>query len=206
MLTNESTYIILTWDPLKCNLHSIFINSSTDIRDCFSFAKPDQILRATSLYCGHCYGSMLWDLSSEMAGMYFRSWNTCVKLAWNVPRSTHTYLVNHLLAVNHSSLREQLLVRYVRFFQKLQKSKSSPVQLLVNIVARDIRSTTGRNLSLIQTETGLDPWKTSAHQVNEALRRESVPDEDNWRLPLLCQFLTRREEMEANLEVYRLIR
>ena len=143
---------------------------------------------------------MLWDLSSDMAGMYFRSWNTCVKLAWNVSRSTHTYLVNHLLAVNHSSLREQLLVRYVRFFQKLQKSKSSPVQLLVNIVARDIRSTTGRNLSLIQTETGLDPWKTSAHQVNEALVRESVPDEDNWRLPLLCQFLTRREEMETNLE------
>ena len=72
----------------------MFINSSTDIRDCFSFAKPDQILRATSLYCGHCYGSMLWDLSSEMAGMFYRSWNTCVKLAWNVPRSTHTYLLS----------------------------------------------------------------------------------------------------------------
>ena len=179
---------------------AMFINSSTDIRDCFSFAKPDQILRATSLYCGHCYGSMLWDLSSEMAGMFFRSWNTCVKLAWNVPRSTHTYLVNHLLAVNHSSFREQLLVRYWKFFQKLKKSKSSPVQLLANIVSRDIRTTTGRNLNFIQTETGLDPWRTSAQEVGESLVREPVPDQDQWRLPLLCQFLNQRDELETSLE------
>ena len=49
-----------------------FIANSTDIRDIFQFANPDQILRATNLYCGHCYGSMLWDLSSEMAGQFFQ--------------------------------------------------------------------------------------------------------------------------------------
>ena len=135
-----------------------------------------------------------------MAGMFFRSWNTCVKLAWNVPRSTHTYLVNHLLAVNHSSFREQLLVRYWKFFQKLKKSKSSPVQLLANIVSRDIRTTTGRNLNFIQTETGLDPWRTSAQEVGESLVREPVPDQDQWRLPLLCQFLNQRDELETSLE------
>ena len=85
-----------------------FINTSSDIIDIFRFAHPDQVLRAISLYCGHCYGSMLWDLSSELAGQFFISWKTSVKIAWRVPRGTHTYLVNHLFAINHSSFREQL--------------------------------------------------------------------------------------------------
>ena len=143
---------------------------------------------------------MLWDLSSEMAGQFFRSWNTSVKLAWRVPRSTHTYLVNHLLAINHSSFREQLLVRYVKFFKKLKNSKSTPVQLLANVVSRDVRSTTGKNLLLIESESGLDPWTASEESVREALKRNPVPDQDLWRLPLLCQFLMKRQDMEVIME------
>ena len=92
-----------------------FINTSSDIFDGFSFAHPDQVLRAISLYCGHGYRLMLWDLSSKAAGRFFRYWNIPVKIAWRVPRCTHTYLVKHLLAVNHSSLREQLLVSCQRY-------------------------------------------------------------------------------------------
>ena len=177
-----------------------FINSSNDLLEIFSFAHPDQILKTLSVYCGHCYGSMLWDLSSEMAGQFFRSWNTSVKLCWNVPRATHTYLVNHLLAINHFSFREQLLVRYVKFFGKLKNSKSAPVKILANIVARDIRSTTGKNLHLIEEESGLDPWTSSEQSIRESLARQPVPPEDEWRLPLLCKYLMTRREMEALLE------
>ena len=174
-----------------------FIDTSTNVRDIFSFAHPDQILSAINLYCSHCYGSMLWDLSSEMAGQFFRAWSTAVKLAWEVPRSTHTYLVNHLLSVNHASFREQILVRYLNFFRKLRKSKATPVKFLAQIVARDIRSTTGRNLHLIQEEANIDPW---AKDVEVRLHREPVPNEDMWRLPLLCKLLIQRKEMEVNME------
>ena len=143
---------------------------------------------------------MLWDLSSECSGQFFRSWSTTVKLAWRVPRSTHTYLVNHFLAANHFSFKEQLLIRYVKFFHKLLKSKAEPVQILANVVARDIRSTTGKNLLLIERETSLDPWIANGHHVKESLHRTPVPAEDMWRLPLLNQFLTRRQELEALLE------
>ena len=44
-----------------------FINNSVDILDMFKFAHPDQVLRAINVYCGHCYGSMLWDLSSAVS-------------------------------------------------------------------------------------------------------------------------------------------
>ena len=88
----------------------------------------------------------------------------------------------------------------MNFFQKLLKSKAAPVQLLANIVARDVRSTTGRNLQLIEKESGLDPWTTNGYHVKEALHRTPVPAQDVWRLPLLNQFLTRRNELEALLE------
>ena len=114
----------------------MFINNSTDIRDTFSFAKPDQILKATSLYCCHLYGAMLWDISGEMCGQFCRCWNTAVKLAWQVPWGTHTYLVNNVLGVQHTSIEEQILVRFVKFFKKLRESKSEKIQLLANIVGK----------------------------------------------------------------------
>ena len=113
--------------------------------------------------------------------------------------------MNHFFAVNHFSFEEQLLTRYVNFFQKLLKSKASPVKLLVNVVARDIRSTTGKNLQLIERKTGLNPWTTNANLVKEALKRPPVPNEDMWRLPLLDKFLIRRKEQEVQLEDTRAI-
>ena len=86
-----------------------FFDTSTDIRETFSFANPDQVLSAINLYAGHFYGSMLWDFSSDMCGQLFKCWITCVKLVWDVPRSTHTYLVDNLLATNHLSVKKQLL-------------------------------------------------------------------------------------------------
>ena len=70
-----------------------FIGTSTDIRETFSFAHPDQVLNAVNIYVSHFYGAMLWDFTSDICGQFYRSWNTCVKLAWDIPRSTHTYLV-----------------------------------------------------------------------------------------------------------------
>ena len=39
------------------------------------------------------YGAMTWPLFSQKAQQVFNCWSTCVKLAWGVPKATHTYLV-----------------------------------------------------------------------------------------------------------------
>ena len=70
-----------------------FISSSNDIRNMFNFALPGQILSAINVYSAHFYGAMLWDLFGDMAGQVYRSWNTCVKLVWDLPRSTHNYIL-----------------------------------------------------------------------------------------------------------------
>ena len=177
-----------------------FIDTSTDIRETFSFAHPDQVLSAVNLYAGHFYGGMLWDFTSNMCNQMFNSWNVCVKLAWNVPRSTHTYLVDNFLGINHLSIKRQLLSRYVKFFKGLLKSKSREVQILSNIVARDVRSVTGRNLRLLETETGLDPWKATSIDIRDNIPISQIPNHDVWRIPLLCRLLYQRQEMATNCE------
>ena len=68
-----------------------FIQESVDIRETFAFANPVEVLRAVKVYASSFYGSMLWDLQGNLAKQVFHAWNTCVKLAWHVPRQTHTY-------------------------------------------------------------------------------------------------------------------
>ena len=179
-----------------------FIDKSVNIRECFSFADPVQILKAVQVYAGDGYGSMLWNLYGEEAGKYFRTWDTCVKLTWNVSRATHGYVVDNLLAADFKNFREQILVRYVKFVRKLLSSKSDEVRLLANLVGRDAQSNTGNNLTRLWLETGLDPWSRSMDMFSQALTkaRRQVPAQDIWRLEFLEKLLKRRSQLESNLE------
>ena len=50
------------------------------------------------------------------------------------------------------------MVRYLKFFRGLLKSPTREVLIMANIAARDVRSTVGKNLHFIQTESGKDLW------------------------------------------------
>ena len=123
-----------------------------------------------------------------------------MKLVWDVPRSTHTYLVDNFLAINHISVKKQLLSRYVNFFRSLLNSKSKEVMVLANVVSRDMRSVTGKNLLFIERESGLDPWKSSSANVRNMLPNSKVPEADMWRLPLLCKYIYLRKDMKIQSE------
>ena len=88
---------------------AIFIQNSTDIREMFHFAHPAQVLQAVNVYASHFYGSMLWNLYGPGANQVLRSWNTCAKLAWGVPRWTHNYFVEHVLSCGIPSARQRIL-------------------------------------------------------------------------------------------------
>ena len=71
---------------------------------------------------------------------------------------------------------------------------------MANLAGRDKSSTTGRNLALLATETGLNPWSAVPASVREKLKLSNVPQCDEWRLPVLKSFLDRRHQMEYNME------
>ena len=58
-----------------------FIDRTSDIRETFGFAHPEQILKAGQVYASDVYGFMLYDLSSQSSQSHLKSWNTFVKLA-----------------------------------------------------------------------------------------------------------------------------
>ena len=177
-----------------------YIESAVQIQETFGFANPPEILQAVQTYAGHWYGSMLWDLNGEMAGQISRSWSTSVKMAWDVPRSTHTWLVDNLLGSGFFSVKQQLVGRYVNFVSGLLKSVSPEVKTVANMVARCARSTTGKNMMSIQRETGLDPWRSQAWMVRGKISKAEVPVGEGWRVQYLAKLLQARKEMETKCQ------
>ena len=174
-----------------------FIETSVQIRETFGFARPEEILRAVQVYGGHWYGSMLWDLFGDKVGQLCRSWSTCVKLAWDLPRSTHTYLVEDVLAKDYLTVKQQLVGRFTNFFRSLLKSKSIEICVVANMVGRCAQSTTGGNLIRIHRETGQDPWKQPAWKVRDGITRAEVPPQEGYRVQYLRKLITARSELRT---------
>ena len=176
-----------------------FIQKSTEVRETFAFAKPNQILQCVTTYCTSMYGAMTWPLFSDKASQVFNCWSTCVKLAWDVPRATHKYFVDNLLAGGTPSLRSSILARYMKFFHSLRLSNSLAVRVVANLCSKDVRSATGSNLTNIAKEVKLDPVWDQVTKVKNALlsMKTLVPRVDGWRVGCLQKFLAQRHKMTA---------
>ena len=180
---------------------AIFIRKSLEIREQFSFAKPENIMQAVQIFCMYAYGSMLWDLSSQVAEQYFKSWNACVKLVHGLPRNTFTYLVEGFLSGSQVSLRNQALSRYPGFYRGLLNSPSKEVKMLARMVSRDPRSTTCRNLKYLEQKTKLkDPEFCSSWKVRDALPVQNVPEKETWRLGMLSTLMKIKREKYLDVE------
>ena len=114
--------------------------------------------------------------------MFVNAWRTGHKLAWEVPRSCHTYLVQEVLAPHVGELNVSLLLKHVGFFRSLITSPSSEVVVVALLAARDVRSNLGKNLALVREASGLDPWLASTGQLRAALGRAEA---DHWPAGLL---------------------
>ena len=117
---------------------------------------------------------MLWDMEGEAACQYFNSWNTAIKLAWDCPRGTRTYLVQQVLACGTSSARTDILTRYSKFFKGLRNSPSREVAVLANFIARDRRSVTGSNVQLVMLKSGCNVWTDSPGKVRAGLMKKET--------------------------------
>ena len=119
-----------------------------------------------------------------------------MKMACQVPRQTHTYFVDHLLSCNHTSVRTDILTRYVKFVKGLQASPSMEVAVMCGVVSGDVRSTTGCNLNEIGWEVGLNPQSISLGRVKEVLgeRLSPIAEVEKWRVGYLGKLLQVRGE------------
>ena len=130
-----------------------------------------------------------------MANQVYNSWGTAVRLAWSVPRATRSYLVEQVLSPGITSVRVDILAKYVGFYRSLRNSPSPEVSFMAYLVGRDRRTVTGRNLCLVQDETGLNPWLESPAKVKKVLAnvKVEIPAGDYWRLGYLGTLLEQRQ-------------
>ena len=92
--------------------------------------------------------------------------------------------------------RVDISARYAKFFQDLRRSPCHEVAVLASIVGRDLRSTTGSNLRLVEESSGLNPWEYSSARVKKELIERGtveVPVQEHWRVSYLAKLLERRQ-------------
>ena len=173
---------------------AVFIDKSHLLREQFSFAHPIEVLQAVSIYCCDHYGAMIWDLGSNMTIQYYNAWNTCIKLAWGVPRSTHRYFLDYL-AGGLMSFKRDLLTRFAGFYKALLSSPNREVCIMARVAAKDIRSCTARNLRLVEDFSGGETWRSSRNKISAGMKvnEVDVPVEEDWRISLLGKLLERRD-------------
>ena len=120
-----------------------------------------------------------------------------MKLAWEVPRATRRYLAQQVLSCGLSSVRVDILSKFVGFFQSLRGSPCPEVSFLASLVGRDIRSITGKNLRLVARESSLNPWVVTPGTIKKVLKEKEenilVPPDDHWRLAYLDLLLEQRQ-------------
>ena len=175
---------------------SIFINQSVEIRETFYFASPNEVISALKVYCSSFYGCMQWNLGGAKALQVFNAWNTAVRLIWRVPRATRTFLLQNVLVPGLTSARSDILSRYAGFARGLKTSASQEVCVMFNLVRRDIRSTTGNNLAIVEAASGLDPFSYGSRRLKEEISKKEIvpiPGMDRWRLPYLTNLLEQRQ-------------
>ena len=151
--------------------------------------------------CGH---------SGEMAKQTFNSWGTAVRLAWDCPRYTRTFLVQQVLCCGHTSARADIMSRYCKYLRSLQHSASWEVRVLANYVGTDIRTVTAKNTRELELASKLDVAMTTPSQMKKAitdLKLVPVSPQDSWKPQYLSSLLTQRlmarikvdDELETNL-------
>ena len=170
-----------------------FIGKCMEVQEAFSFAAPAEVLGAVKLYCGDLYGGMLARLDSPEAQRLMNCWGTCVKDVWGLDRATHKVYARWL-GSGHSTIKEDLLSRWPKFFRSLLTGPSPEAAVLARVAAADRRTATAANNALILSATGLSAWTATGDQVRAELRsREpAMTDDEMTTAEMLLEALQQR--------------
>ena len=118
-----------------------------ELIQCYGYCDPKLVVELINIFGRSFYGSPLWRLESEEFGKLTRSWNTVVKMVWDLPYATHKRFVESLTVVPH--LQSTLHSRYVGFMKNLQNSGKLQTTVMYNLCKNDLNSQTGQNIHLL---------------------------------------------------------
>ena len=128
---------------------------------------------------------MLCQLNSYQHEKLVRSWNSAVKIIWNLPYQAHTSFIEQL--TNCSHLQAILHSRYVGFASSLSNSKKRHVNVLYSLCRYDISTLTGNNLAFLQRKyncNSIEELCENRLQISKTSFKKMSP-EDQWKIPII---------------------
>ena len=93
-----------------------YIAKNNELMQEFSFSHPKTKMKLNMIYNSHLSGSCLWDLFSSEAGMMESTWNTSVRLMYNLPMQTHRNLIEPISGNRH--VKFHLVKRFLSFIHQ----------------------------------------------------------------------------------------
>ena len=164
---------------------SVFFQNVHELRQAFGSYDTKMICEVIRIFGLSFYGSPLWSLNSEEHLKLNRSWNTVVKIIWDLPYATHKRFVESLTQIPH--VQSTLHGRYIGFIENLSNSKKVQLQVLFNICLHNQLSNTGQNIAYLLKEYELDDMKAlienkyhvKTHRVNP------LEDGEEWKVDII---------------------
>ena len=115
--------------------------------------------------------------------MLENTWNTAVRIMFDLPLQTHRYLIEPISKTKH--LKFVLIDRFLSFLNQIVKSKKLIPKQLLSFIKNDVRSTTGSNLRNILLLTDKNHIEEICIDDIRKMVFEEIDDRDKWKIDFI---------------------
>ena len=115
--------------------------------------------------------------------MMEKSWNTSVRIMYDLPLQTHKYLIEPISETRH--LKFVLIDRFLGFLQQIEKSRKHIPKQLLSFIKHDVRSTTGSNLRNILMLTDKHNIEDVTKDDLQKLEYAPIDENDKWKVNII---------------------
>ena len=112
--------------------------------------------------------------------MLENSWNTAVRIVFDLPLQTHCNLIEPISKTKH--LKFVLIERFLSFLYQIEKSRKLIPKQLLSFIKKDVRSTTGSNLRNILLATNKNNIDEICIDDIRKMVYEELDVRDKWKI------------------------
>ena len=160
-----------------------FINKNIDLNQEFNFCHPSTKVKMNLIYNFDFTGSPVWDLFSADAIMLENSWNTSVRIMYDLPLQTHRTFIEPVSKCKH--LKYVLLERFLSFLNQIENSKKLVPKQMLHFIKHDVRSTTGSNLRNLLLLTDKNTIDELCKDDIRKLKYHQIDCKDAWKVKMI---------------------
>ena len=164
---------------------AIFFSRVHELLQCYGYCDPRMVVELVRIFGTSFYGSPLWCIDSEEYWKLTRSWNTTLKMIWNLPHATHKRFLESLTEVPH--IQSTLHSRYIGFVKSLMMSSKPQVNMMLNICQNDLSSQTGQNIRTLLNLYDIEDLTSllKQGQTIKKMRVNPLEDDEDWKVNIL---------------------